>query len=175
MSCSIDINIVDNFFIINGDTEELLQNKRLLISFKRLGYYVENNAIIIPFRTENQIKILQEIQSLLNKYDYKFQLTDNTQKELKAFFKEEENFDVFSENARSIRNDEFKEKPELYKLFKEFDDVLKSTLVRNLYPLQKLSAFHMAFAQNSCNFAVPGAGKTSIVYGAYAFLKSLPK
>jgi SNF2 family DNA or RNA helicase len=33
----------------------------------------------------------------------------------------------------------------------------------------------MAFAQNSCNFAVPGAGKTSIVYGAYAYLKSLPK
>jgi SNF2 family DNA or RNA helicase len=33
----------------------------------------------------------------------------------------------------------------------------------------------MAFAQNSCNFAVPGAGKTSIVYGAYAYLNSLPK
>ena len=32
----------------------------------------------------------------------------------------------------------------------------------------------MAFGQNSCNFAVPGAGKTSIVYGAYAYLKSLP-
>ena len=32
----------------------------------------------------------------------------------------------------------------------------------------------MAFAQNSCNFSVPGAGKTSIVYGAYNYLKSLP-
>ena len=32
----------------------------------------------------------------------------------------------------------------------------------------------MAFAQNSCNFAVPGAGKTSIVYAAYSYLKSLP-
>ena len=31
----------------------------------------------------------------------------------------------------------------------------------------------MAFAQNACNFAVPGAGKTSIVYGAFAYLKSL--
>src|SRR5690606_33133049 len=42
-------------------------------------------------------------------------------------------------------------------------------------PLQLLSAFHMTFSQNSCNFAVPGAGKTSIVYGAYAYLKQLPK
>lgn len=32
----------------------------------------------------------------------------------------------------------------------------------------------MAFAQNSCNFSVPGAGKTSVVYGAYAYLKNLP-
>ena len=33
----------------------------------------------------------------------------------------------------------------------------------------------MAFSQNACNFSVPGAGKTSIVYGAYAYLNSLPK
>lgn len=32
----------------------------------------------------------------------------------------------------------------------------------------------MAFAQNSCNFSVPGAGKTSVVYGAFAYLRSLP-
>ena len=175
MSYSIDVNIVDNFFIINGDTESLLQNRRLLISLKRLNYFIENNSVNIPFREETQIKILQEIQSLLSKYNYDFQFTVNIQDELQAFSKEEKNFEAFSENARSIRNDEFEEKPVLYKLFKEFDDVLKNTLVRDLYPLQQLSAFHMAYAQNSCNFAVPGAGKTSIVYGAYAFLKSLPK
>src|SRR3546814_1677823 len=32
----------------------------------------------------------------------------------------------------------------------------------------------LAFAQNVCNFSVPGAGKTSIVYAAYAYLQSLP-
>lgn len=32
----------------------------------------------------------------------------------------------------------------------------------------------MAFAQNACNFSVPGAGKTSVVYGAFAYLRSLP-
>ena len=33
----------------------------------------------------------------------------------------------------------------------------------------------MAFSQNACNFSVPGAGKTSIVYGAYAYLHNLPE
>ena len=46
---------------------------------------------------------------------------------------------------------------------------------RSLYPLQLLSAYHLAFSQNACNFSVPGAGKTSIVYGAYAYLHQLPE
>ena len=44
---------------------------------------------------------------------------------------------------------------------------------RRFYPKQLLAAFHLAFAQNACNFSVPGAGKTSIVYAAYAYLASL--
>src|SRR5690554_1403178 len=125
MSYSIDINIVDDFFTLNGDTDELLLNKRLLISLKRLGYVIENNRIIIPFRSENQIKILQEIQSLLNKYSYTFELSDNTQKELQAFSKEEENFEVFSENARAIRDNEFTENQSLVNQFDKFQKVLK--------------------------------------------------
>lgn len=174
MSYSIDVNIVDNIFIINGDTESLLQNKRLLISLKRLNYFIESNSVFIPFRDETQIKTLQEIQGLLGKYNYDFQFTENIQEELQAYSKEEENFEVFSENARAIRDNEFTEKKSLVTQFDNFQEVLKETLIRKLYPLQLLSSFHMAFAQNSCNFAVPGAGKTSIVYGAYAFLKSLP-
>lgn len=175
MSYSIDVDVVDNCFVLKGDTEELQQNKRLLISFKRLSYLIENNYIVIPFRKETQIKTLQEIQNLLNKYNYTFQLTENIQNKLQAFSKEEESFEVFSENARAIRNNEFKENLSLVTQFDTFQKILKETLARQLYPLQLLSSFHMAFAQNSCNFAVPGAGKTSIVYGAYAYLRSLPK
>lgn len=175
MSYLIDVNIANNLFIINGEIEELIQNKRILISLKRLNYSIQNHVIIIPFRIETQIKTLQEIQSLFNKYGYNFEFTENIQKELKAFSKEEENFEMFSENARAIRDNEFKENEDLVTQFDSFQKVLKQTLKRPLYPLQLLSSFHMAFAQNSCNFAVPGAGKTSIVYGAYAYLKSLPK
>lgn len=175
MSYCIDVNIADNLFIINGDTESLLQNKRLLVSLKRLNYSTEKSIICIPFRDETQIKTLQEIQALLGKYNYDFQFTENIQEELQAYSKEEENFEVFSENARAIRDNKFTENKSLVTHFDNFQEVLKETLIRKLYPLQLLSSFHMAFAQNSCNFAVPGAGKTSIVYGAYAFLKSLPK
>ena len=57
--------------------------------------------------------------------------------------------------------------------FKLFCNTISKTLVgRQLYRLQLLSAYHLSFSQNSCNFSVPGAGKTSIVYAAFAFLNS---
>lgn len=59
--------------------------------------------------------------------------------------------------------------------FQSFRDALEAYMpARTLYSLQMLSAYHLAFSQNACNFSVPGAGKTSIVYGAYVYLKNLP-
>lgn len=175
MNYIIDINTVDNCYIISGDVELLKQNKQLLVSFTRLNHSFESGSAKIPFRDPTKIKTLQDIQRLLTKSNYTFDYTENTLIELKSFSKEEENFEIFSENARAIRNNEFNQKQFLVNQFDEFQKILKGTLKRPLYPLQLLSSFHMAFAQNSCNFAVPGAGKTSIVYGAYAYLKSLPK
>ena len=47
-------------------------------------------------------------------------------------------------------------------------------LNRTLYPLQLLASYHLAFfTKTDVIFSVPGAGKTSIVYGAYTYLKNL--
>jgi len=175
MQISIDINTDNNTFLLSGDINSILNNRRLLLSFKRLGYKQEKDEIIIPYRKESRVKSFQELKRILEKFKYKVLYSENTNIELESFKRENEHFAIFTEKARTIRNNEFEQIPELYKLFSEFHKILERDLVRTLYPLQELSAFHMAFAQNSCNFAVPGAGKTSIVYGAYAYLKSLPE
>ncbi len=174
MQISIDINANDKTFLLSGDISSILNNRRLLLSFRRLGYTQENDNILIPYRQESQVKSFQELKRILEKFNYEILYSENTNIELDSFKREDEQFAVFTEKARTIRNSEFEQNPELYKLFTEFHEILQRDLVRTLYPLQELSAFHMTFAQNSCNFAVPGAGKTSIVYGAYAYLKSLP-
>ena len=173
----IDINndVAYPSFIISGRFNELLNNKRLSLSFNRLNVSIENETFKIPFREESQVKTLQEIERLLVKFGYKIELSVNTKNDLESYDREEKLFEEFSEKARSIRNNEFDKNEDLINLFDVFQSVIKEKLKRKLYPLQLLSSFHMAFAQNSCNFAVPGAGKTSIVYGAYAYLNSLPK
>lgn len=175
---NITIDIVDinsnSFFLLNGSYDIIISNKRLLLTLKRLNYEAVENKILIPFREENQISVLQEIQDLLFKYGFTYSLSNQTKEDVESFDRENVLFDQFALKAKAIRNDEFKKYPELIEDYKAFKTALNNSLVRNLYPLQELSAFHMSFAQNSCNFAVPGAGKTSIVYGAYSFLKSLP-
>jgi SNF2 family DNA or RNA helicase len=176
MSITIDVNNNGDkpHFLIKGKFEKIIKNKRLILSFKRLDYYIEDSIIHIPFRDESQIQVLQEIQKLLNKFGFKQDLTEESKQEVQNYNREEELFKEFSEKAKSIRDNEFKGNKELIEEFDKFQSTIKDILVRELYPLQLLSSFHMAFAQNSCNFAVPGAGKTSIVYGAYSYLKSLP-
>uniref|UniRef100_A0AB33KXE9 DEAD/DEAH box helicase n=1 Tax=Tenacibaculum sp. Pbs-1 TaxID=3238748 RepID=A0AB33KXE9_9FLAO len=175
MSFTININTEFNTFLITGEISLITKNKRLLLTLKRLNYSIQDNYISIPFEEKTQIKTLDEIRSLFTKFNLEYSLSEKIKTELESYNKEEENFELFSENARKIRNNEFNQNEALVKQFDEFQNVLKSNMQRSLYPLQLLSAFHMAFAQNSCNFAVPGAGKTSIVYGAYTYLKNLPK
>lgn len=176
MNQSIEIH-TDNgskHFLLTGDTEGVLNNARFAFSLKRLGYIHKDGTILVPYEDNTKIKVLQELQSLSNKFSFTANLSEETRNEVSSFDREVRMFDEFSDKAENIRNNKFADNPDLVEKFDEFQSVLKEKLARPLYPLQLLSAFHMAFSQNACNFAVPGAGKTSIVYGAYAYLKSLP-
>ncbi len=170
----IDIDKRESHFVLSGDIAAIFSNPRAHFSIKRLGFTQENGVITIPFDPETEIQKLQEIQAILQKFGFDNDLSAEVKKDRVGFVREQENFLEFSEKARHIRNDRFKDQPELVLEFDAFQKIVAERLIRKLYPLQLLAAFHMAFAQNACNFAVPGAGKTSIVYAAYAYLKSLP-
>lgn len=173
-SIEIDTENENQNFLLTGDINEILKNGRFIFSLKRLNYSHRDNKIFIPFGTKTKINILQEIQALLEKFSFNSSLSNETRNEVSSFDREQRMFHEFSQKAENIRNNKFSDNNELIEDFNNFQKVLQKKIVRPLYPLQLLSAFHMAFSQNACNFAVPGAGKTSIVYGAYAYLNSLP-
>ena len=172
---AILINSADNTFVLTGDLIRLIDSRKAKISLKRLAYKPVNETIVIPYEEKTKVHTLQDIERLLTKFSFEFDYGDVIKTDLSAYRQEQENFHVFSEKARDIRNDKFSENDALVSEFKQFKSVLEKEMKRRLYPLQMLSAFHMTFSQNSCNFAVPGAGKTSIVYAAYTYLKNLPE
>jgi SNF2 family DNA or RNA helicase len=57
--------------------------------------------------------------------------------------------------------------------YKKFQTIVTKELERTLRDQQMWSAFYMTQMQKAANFSVPGAGKTSMVYGAFAYLNSL--
>ena len=56
--------------------------------------------------------------------------------------------------------------------YQKFKNVVDSEMERELRNKQMWDAFHAVSMWKSANFSVPGSGKTSIVYGAFAYLNS---
>ena len=168
---SIDLNTAKGEIYLLGDIKQLRNNRFALRYMKDyLRPTFAEDKIFIPIEDRDAVKLLTDIRAMLKKYGFSEQQSETSEQVLKDFYENEQKFSVFSEKALSIRNNECSAED-----FSAFSDlIVRNMSARSLYPLQLLSAYHLAFAQNACNFSVPGAGKTSIVYGAYTYLKSLP-
>lgn len=170
-SISLDYNSAENQILLLGDIKNLQKN-RFAWGYVRdsLNPTVETDRIIIPVGENEPNSLLSKISKMLSKYGFTEEKSSSTEEVIQNYYEEERRFAVFSEKALQIRNN-ICDATE----FEEFSrSVAEHLTERSLYPLQLLSAYHMAFSQNACNFSVPGAGKTSIVYGAYAYLHNLP-
>jgi|GEM_PF-234367 len=56
--------------------------------------------------------------------------------------------------------------------FQQFVKIVNEQVSRPLYEIQNRVSFYQAIMNRVANFSVPGAGKTSMVYGTYAYLSS---
>lgn len=157
-----------NLYTVSGDVASLLKNRRAKMLLRSNLPFTEKNECL-EIKSEEPIERIASLLKLSAKYiSADVIYDDNVSEEMEQFKNEEQKFICFSNAAENI-----KQNINIVEGLKEFSSVLKNNMQkRRLYPLQLLSAYHLAFSQNSCNFSVPGAGKTSIVYGAYAYLKA---
>ncbi len=169
----ITLDVHNDAYIITGDIEDaIIKKRRARSNFASIGANFETaGEISIPLITKENTADQQYalMQKLLSKFNIAEVKTKHATKILADYDRERQNFVDFSIKAKNIRNNQHEGDD-----FGDFVKVLEGKLIRELYTLQILSAYHLAFAQNACNFSVPGSGKTSIVYGAFAYLNSLP-
>lgn len=168
---SIDFDSTKNEIYLLGDIVALQKN-RFVWRYARdyLHPNIADDRIIVPVGDSEPFAVMSNISSMLAKYGFSESQSENSEKVVQDYYEEERRFAEFSKKALHIRNNECDADE-----FESFiQSVAENLTARSLYPLQLLSAYHMAFSQNACNFSVPGAGKTSIVYGAYAYLHNLP-
>ncbi len=153
---------------VTGDIDAIFGNRRAARYLKdTLKFNRTEDTLVIV--TDDINKCIDRIKKICEYISAELCFSDNVSDAVNQYAMEEEKFAEFSEKAREIR-DNHCEKDD----FKAFVDSVSVNLRnRSLYELQLLSAYHLAFAQNACNFSVPGAGKTSVVYGAFAYLSNL--
>ena len=159
------------FIQIAGDVDALRKDRRMAMSLKRIDPSFDPNTMRVAIAGRDVTELLQALHDALSKRGYEDTNDENADAALQRFFDEQRKFSEFSEKARLIRNNDCDVED-----FEAFTRSLEENLPgRQLYPLQLLSAYHLAFSQNAANFSVPGAGKTTIVYGSYAYLHNLPE
>ena len=165
----IDSDSSTEELVITGDVPALFANRRAYRFLKDNTTYIQKEDSLIVSIKDSLSKSIDRIKIVADYIKCEVRLSQSANDGIKEYLREENKFALFSQEAKNIRNNECD-----IEAFKDFKDALIDYLpTRTLYPLQLLSAYHLAFSQNACNFSVPGAGKTSIVYGAYAYLKHL--
>lgn len=163
--------IDDTTVLLTGCISSLINNRRANSLLRNsFDCMIESDRIVISNISDfhhcfDRINYLSGLCAIETEYSSK---SNNV---VSNYLSEEEKFSKFSQKALSIRNNEC----DLSDLNAFKNALIDNVPKRTLYDLQLLSAYHLAFSQNACNFSVPGAGKTSVVYGAYAYLKSLPE
>lgn len=167
------LDVAGSTFVLSGNIAPIRDSRRAKSHFESIdACFDDDGKIILAFGGEGQATFgerYRQIKKLLDNYRIDYKETASAQSSLGELTQSKKDFEEFSKKARDIRSGQHEGED-----FNDFVKIMDRDVERNLYDLQLLSAYHLAFAQNACNFSVPGAGKTSIVYGAYAYLKSLP-
>ena len=160
-----------SYLIITGDVDSIFSNRRATHYLNDTVKFTKKDGSIVVEAGDDINKNLGRIKKICEYIGAELVFSRRVSASVANYVLEEEKFNEFAEKARLIRNNHCNKED-----FERFVNLVSTNLSnRSLYDLQLLSAYHLAFSQNACNFSVPGAGKTSIVYGAFAYLSNLPK
>lgn len=166
----LHIDEINRKFLIYGDISQIVTNRRARYYFLDvLHAVIDDTSVAINYIEEDRESVLQEIQHALTEYSIEQKDSEKIKDVLRDYYQEKKNFEIFGQKAKGIWNNDISVTE-----FQEFKQIIETRLSRRLYDKQLLASFHLAFSQNACNFSVPGAGKTSIVYATYSYLNSLP-
>lgn len=168
----LDVRADRTSLLLQGDTDVIRSNRRLWVY---LEHYLHTTVVgptelTVPIGVQPLGPLVKDLEEAFSKHGITASRAANLTNEISTYLHEQNLFAEFSQRARDIWNNKLVKEE-----FAQFTQIMSRELTgRLLYPLQLLAAYHLAFSQNAANFSVPGAGKTSIVYGAFSYLRSLP-
>ena len=172
MSVIINFDEQRRALFVTGKVNDLRQSQ-LFLAFMRQyrGSFQTENGILIPCSKKELSSVYRTLKKILTRIGCDIGEDYKLSESMRAVREDEKNFEEFSRYAEEIWESRIETEE-----FQNFATTIsKACSGRKLYPLQLLSAYHLAFSQHGCNFSVPGSGKTTIVLSAFAFLNARAK
>jgi SNF2 family DNA or RNA helicase len=166
---TLDYIAQEEILRLTAGAGRIFSHPALKITLLRLGAVIEGNICNIKVDQDRLGSINRQLSESIKKAGFELGQSSDMSDELRKVFDKELAFQIFSNKAVSLWSGET-----IPEELNEFESVIARKINRKLSDLQFLSAMHLAFSQNACNFSVPGAGKTTIVYSAFSFLNHLP-
>ena len=170
MKVRIKTNESEDAFIIEPIDFDFDLTPKVKIYLRNFsGSFISDNKAVIPIVEQEANTVYSKIVKMATeRLNYEIELDSKSEGILQEAESEEEKFKIFSDHAYAIRNNSISNS----ELQDFVDKISDGAFKRTLLPYQLLSAYHLAFSQNACNFSVPGSGKTTTVLSAYHYLKN---
>lgn len=150
----------------NLEETEIDTNQR---SIKKLIDKKLFNPESVEFPDKLNHRQVEEIISAFQKYGKRNNLPVIISETVYSFIEDSRfEIDKVAKRGLALKNQD--------KLFEEnfdkFKTIVNSEVYRSLFEIQNRVSFYQAMMKRSANFSVPGAGKTTMVYGTFAYFSS---
>jgi SNF2 family DNA or RNA helicase len=159
----------ENFFFNDKSDEEVTSKKTYKNKF---SFYVDEDKGYPFLKGDVTYREIEKIIEIANKQAIKRKFNFIVSSRVNNFINAQKySIEEYRKSGLTLKNRDSRWEEE----FTEFKKVVEKEVVRPLKPLQFQSAMYMLTQKRAANFSVPGAGKTAMLLGVFAYLNSKKK
>lgn len=158
----------NNFILIDNEVNDLKKRKILRVLKKYNSYFIDIENYI--FKNDISHIELQNFITDLNKSLKKIETNEVLVSDEVQQFIKYNNYAIEEQRVAglTIKEDDKRWQNEI----EEFKYIINKEISRPLKSIQLKASFYLATMKRAANFSVPGAGKTAMMYGTFAYLTS---
>lgn len=165
MNSSVQLIAQDGKFKLIDNDESILTSRKLSRILSRYQSFFQDFDTLILSDELNYVQLTELISKINDKLDVNLVIDD----EIRAFI-EKSKYAIEEQRIAGLTIKEYDSRWSLE--IEQFERILDEEISRPLKPQQVQASFYLATMKRAANFSVPGAGKTAMTYGAFAYLSS---
>ncbi len=156
----------DNLRFLDKTKEKIIDKKSFRAKFSS---YIDDSKGYPYFKSDIDYREVERIilraKKQASKYNVLFLVSPEVEK---MIINQRYSIEEYRKSGLTLKDKDSRWDEEFY----EFKTIVENEVSRPLKPLQMDSAMYMLTQKRAANFSVPGAGKTAMLLGVYAFLNS---